>query len=103
MFVRKSKYDELKRDYAISVGRHNAAAVELHNLKLRWNSVVDRLNDLQTRVNTGQLVAPGVAHSQFSPQEIERLIRLCHPDKHDSSTAANEMTARLLSLRKKTR
>lgn len=37
------------------------------------------------------------------PIELEmlnRLIRLCHPDKHDNSKASNEVTAWLLDQRK---
>lgn len=37
--------------------------------------------------------------SQFTKEEIERLIRLCHPDKHGGNKAATEMTQKLLRLR----
>jgi len=36
---------------------------------------------------------------QFSQEDIKRLLRLCHPDRHDNSDAANEMTKKLLSMR----
>jgi hypothetical protein len=42
----------------------------------------------------------GNGRSIFSESEIQTLIRLCHPDKHGNSPAANEMTAKLLSLRR---
>lgn len=32
--------------------------------------------------------------------EIDVLIRLVHPDKHNDSAASNEMTKRLLAMRK---
>lgn len=35
----------------------------------------------------------------FSKQEIDVLIRLCHPDKHGGKQSAVEMTQKLLSLR----
>ncbi len=37
--------------------------------------------------------------AQLSADEIKRLIKLCHPDKHENSKEANELTAKLLSLR----
>ncbi len=47
-------------------------------------------------------VLPGKQEpAQFSRQEIDRLVRLCHPDKHNNSTAANEITQKLLKLRAK--
>lgn len=45
---------------------------------------------------------PGVmplSESQFSQDEIKRLIRLCHPDKHQNSDSANEMLKKLLALK----
>lgn len=37
---------------------------------------------------------------QIPLEMINRLIRLCHPDKHDNSQASNIATAWLLDLRK---
>lgn len=39
--------------------------------------------------------------TQFSPAEIESMIRLCHPDKHNNSPTANGITKKLLALRSK--
>lgn len=44
----------------------------------------------------GEAAAPS---GQLSADEIKRLIKLCHPDKHENSKEANELTAKLLSLR----
>lgn len=38
--------------------------------------------------------------AQFTQEEIATLIRLCHPDKHNNSTTSNNITQRLLQLRK---
>lgn len=38
--------------------------------------------------------------SQFSQEQIDKLIRLCHPDKHYNSKNATEITQLLLSMRK---
>jgi hypothetical protein len=42
----------------------------------------------------------GNGRSIFSESEIQTLIRLCHPDKHGNSPAANEITAKLLRIRR---
>jgi len=34
-------------------------------------------------------------------QLIDRLIRLCHPDKHGNSEVSNQVTQKLLAMRKK--
>lgn len=38
-------------------------------------------------------------NSDFSREELDKLIRLCHPDKHGNSKASTEITQKLLSLR----
>lgn len=38
--------------------------------------------------------------STFTKQEIKTLIALCHPDKHGNSKTSNDITKRLLELRK---
>lgn len=37
---------------------------------------------------------------QFTQEEIASMIRLCHPDKHGNSEAANRVTKVLLAARK---
>lgn len=37
----------------------------------------------------------------LTPEEWKKLIFLCHPDKHQGSKVAEEVTMRLLSLRRK--
>lgn len=39
--------------------------------------------------------------SAFTDAELKQLIALCHPDKHGGSKAANEITAKLIRMRKK--
>lgn len=41
------------------------------------------------------------SNTQFTPQELDRLIRLCHPDKHNNKQSSVEMTQKLLALRGK--
>ena len=37
---------------------------------------------------------------QIPPERLRGLIQLCHPDKHNGSETATEVTAWLLSIRK---
>lgn len=63
-------------------------------LRGAWNTLVAQIN-----AKGGRSFLDGESN-QFSPEEIEGLIRLCHPDKHGGSELANKMTAKLLALRK---
>lgn len=94
MFVTQKRYDRLLRQ---------AAQVELARMELesRYHQLAHKWNELVARVNSGELVPKSAAaNGTFSPGEIETLVRLCHPDKHGGSKSANDMTARLLALRK---
>ncbi len=39
-------------------------------------------------------------NKQFNNKEIDTLIRLCHPDKHNGKDSATEITQKLLEIRK---
>lgn len=74
MFVAKSKYEKLFREAQVA-----AALIEqLANLVLELRE----------------------KHTAFSPDEIETLIRLCHPDKHGNSQASTRITVKLLEMHK---
>lgn len=77
MFVRKSKYEKLYRD-CVAAGR----LIE---------SLSKMVLELQLKLQV---------HKTFSPDEIDTMIRLCHPDKHNNSQASNRITAKLLEMRK---
>ena len=36
---------------------------------------------------------------KFSAEDIKRLVRLCHPDRHNNSEASVQMTQKLMNLR----
>lgn len=78
MFVSKSKYQALLAELR--------AALRINN------ELAKIVVDLRRRLDARQ--------PQFSPDEIEQLIRLCHPDKHNNSVAANSVTAKLMRMRK---
>lgn len=56
------------------------------------NEEVQKLRDEVLRLRMAE--PPPIA-----PDMLSRLIRLCHPDKHGNSEAANEATAWLLAQR----
>ncbi|TNF65660.1 hypothetical protein FBF48_10335 [Streptococcus salivarius] len=93
MFVTKAKYEgALKRirfqSSIIEEMAKHAQAMHEENTLLRHRLMRARMT---TNVN--------VVAQQFSPEEIDRLIRLCHPDKHGNSESATVMTQKLLDIR----
>ena len=88
LVVPKSKYDALVVKYSI-----------LFN---KWDSLVDRINDLggedflDTATSSDDLFKQNV----FSQDELRKLIQLCHPDKHDGKQIAQDMTSKLNGMRK---
>lgn len=92
MFVTRAKYDEMvRRKYLADTTRdywaNRARRLEMENSMLRLR--------LSMQMDTGVRVVA----QQFSPEEIDRLIRLCHPDKHGNSESATVMTQKLLDIR----
>ncbi|GEM_PF-4402544 len=83
MFVTKSKYEKLQREHGVIVAR--------------WNSLVKRINRLggEQFLQHARIAPP----QQFNADDVQRLIMLCHPDKHDGKAIATEMTQKLLRLK----
>lgn len=76
------------------------------NMKMAQLLVSARMEaEIAKKFNVGTIfgvdMARGAMPTQFTEEEIARLLRLCHPDKHGNSSAANEMTRKLLGLRKR--
>ncbi len=66
------------------------------NLLNKWNTLVDRIN-----AQGGEaLFNKEPTATQFSSKEIDQLISLCHPDKHDGREIATALTAKLIKLKK---
>lgn len=92
MFVRQSTYDAKCLDLQI------AKATLTMQIK-KWNELVGRINKLggMDFIRKGEQRAKQI--SQFTDDELTKLIQLCHPDKHDGKPMANEMTAKLLTMK----
>ena len=58
---------------------------------------------LRLRVLALELDAQRAKPEGIPPEMLRRLVRLCHPDRHGSSKAANEATAWLLEQREASR
>lgn len=89
MLVRASTYRNLQAQYV-------ALRMDRDALLSRWNSLVREINE-----KGGRSFLDGPAPMDLSRQDIDRLIALCHPDKHDGKQIAVEMTQKLLSIRDK--
>lgn len=95
MFVTKSRHRKTL------IERNEASAFALL-WRTKYNELLDEWNALVDKVNAGHYTRTIVTKGgQFSDEEIQTLINLCHPDKHNGSARATAMTQRLLALRKK--
>jgi hypothetical protein len=61
--------------------------------------IQEELSTLRFTANRLREATPASAEAVIAPQMLARLVRLCHPDKHDNSLASNEATAWLLGQR----
>jgi hypothetical protein len=72
--------------------------VELAKAKQRIAELESEKAQLQFQIQV--LLQRQQPQSQLSPDVVIKLIKLCHPDRHNNSPLANEMTAKLLTMRK---
>lgn len=75
------------------------AQLTLQQQTRKWNQLVERINKLggESFLQKGEAQLKA---TQFSQDDIRRLLQLCHPDKHGGSSLAVEMTQKLLKARK---
>lgn len=97
MFVRQSKYSEMER-------RAERAELAYYVLLNKHNEQVEKWNDLVTFTKRyggrkGIMQMSTGAKQPFQLEDIQRLLMLCHPDKHDGKQMATDMTAKLLKLK----
>lgn len=84
MFVRRSKYDDLK--------------IRCEWLQIQLRAQIGCYDELRKRLQRSKQVQ---ASPQLSQDDIKRMLILCHPDKHGGKTIATEVTQKLLQLRGK--
>lgn len=91
MLVRQSKYDAL----LARLIEAEAWRIKHSQLQRKWNNLVDRIN-----AKGGEDFLQ--SSPPFTPEDLQKLIQLCHPDKHGGKPLATEMTQKLLNLKGKT-
>lgn len=94
MFIRKSKHEEILKHITKDRDEWEATARYYFTLQIQLKNKIEELTDAIDQIS-GQ---PQVR--QFSAEEINQLIRLCHPDKHNNSKSSTEITQKLLQMRK---
>lgn len=92
MFVSQSTY-------AQEVRKRIHAEMELAELTSMYNRLIERINRLGGE-NFLQDATLDKKNEQFDRSELNVLISLCHPDKHNGKSSANSMTTRLIAMRR---
>ena len=100
MFVLKSKYKRLLSKHELLISEYTKLSREYYDLVTKW----ERMNELLGEKGVLELgmleFIENIRKNQiFSKEEIKVLISLCHPDKHENSKKAEEITKKLLSMR----
>lgn len=94
-----------KTIYALAAERDTLKHHAKMQASAAWNAAEiarAKIERLQAQAESAQRLGQirSTAPATFTPDEIARLVRLCHPDKHGGSAAATEITTKLLQLRK---
>lgn len=99
MIVRQSTLDAMERRAITAERNSNLYQLEYFKLKNQWNELVSIVNAKGgvDFLRNGALKEP---QPQFSAEELNKLIMLCHPDKHNGKSMATELTQKLLDLKR---
>lgn len=102
MFVRDSTHRKLQAEHLKSQTENLSLRMDNIELQRKYSALVKKWNDLVNQVNQagGEEFLTKKKSSQFSDEDIKRLLQLCHPDKHGGKQLAVEMTQKLNALRK---
>lgn len=70
--------------------------------RYRYHELVEKYNELVSLINArgGTDFLYGESPQQFTQEEIKKLLMLCHPDKHNGKQMAQDITNKLLTMRK---
>lgn len=90
--LQKNKY----KDALNTAGRMHT---ELNKFRVRCQQLEFQLRNAHVANGGYTNNNPPPQKKQFSDEEINRLVRLCHPDRHGNSKASVEMTQKLMSMR----
>lgn len=95
MLMFKSTHEKEIESLKIQLKAKDELRCKYYKLKVKWNNLVERINE-----KGGESFLDGDS-TQFSQDDIRRLLQLCHPDKHNSSTLSLDMTQKLNALKKR--
>jgi hypothetical protein len=103
-FKLDKNYDLLWSDKAFLWGQERLIAREkqLFAAQAELSAMKNKVKLLEVAVKTAREQEPEPALLKAGQIPVKDLILLCHPDKHQNSELANEVTKKLLSMRKKT-
>ncbi len=91
MFAMQSTYDRLRAE-------HRRTLNELAETRGKFTTLIVEWNELVRRVNKENYFT-GKRSNQFSPDDLDRILILCHPDKHGGKQIATEITQKILEIR----
>ena len=86
---------EVQAMFAALVAQHG----EIEALKRKLKTTRAEVRSIKARVDFAERFYGGTAPSPIPADVLARLIRLCHPDRHNGSATANEATQWLLEQR----
>lgn len=95
MFVSESRYNRLEAKYKNLVRVNNENVNGYNKLLEEWNELVEKINSKGGE----EFINSPPSKPQFSSDEIKKILVLCHPDKHDGSKLANDITAMLNKIK----
>jgi hypothetical protein len=99
MFVTKSRFDEMRRRAERAEDRVYYLSQDRSRLIDKWNAMVARINARGGEAFLEKGRIPSSQPAPFTDEDLQRLIMLCHPDKHDGKRMATEMTQKLLKMK----
>lgn len=72
-----------------------------YRLLMRAQAVIEKLDQKVAELEQKNRGANVIYRNLFSQEELDTLLRLCHPDKHNGRESATRITQKILELRGK--
>lgn len=103
MFVFKSTYLKLVREKVQLEYKISDLKTQLRKQAWEWNKLVNLINQKGGHefLRYGEIPSRTRTKIEFEDSDLKKLLFLCHPDKHQNSEIATQITQKLLELRKK--
>lgn len=97
MFVTQAAYNRLSRELSSAIIALNTYKEAHTRIMNNWNQLIEIINakggeDFLKHGSIG-------GNNPFTPEDVKKLVMLCHPDKHDGKPMAVELTQKLLKLK----